>query len=100
VPLLVLLGIYLLHVTAGELFFRRSIGKALTGLQIIMADGKAPTVAAIIIRNLIRLPELLLGLLVIYIFLSRHRQRLGDVVGRTLVIGQESPEEPAEPHEE
>ena len=57
-PFLVFVGIYLGHVTVGEMFFRRSVGKAFTGLQVLMLDGKSPTVAAILVRNLVRLPEL------------------------------------------
>jgi uncharacterized RDD family membrane protein YckC len=96
-PLLTMLGIYLGHVMLGELFFRRSLGKALTGLQVLMIDGKSPTIAATLVRNLIRLPELLLGILVIYMMISPYRQRLGDLLGRTLVIAHKSPEVPQDP---
>jgi uncharacterized RDD family membrane protein YckC len=90
--LMTMLGVYLGHVMVGELFFRRSIGKAVTGLQVLMIDGKPPTVAATMVRNLIRLPELLLGILLVYMMISPHRQRLGDLLGRTLVISQKPPE--------
>jgi uncharacterized RDD family membrane protein YckC len=95
--LMTMLGIYLAHVMIGELFFRRSIGKALTGLQVLMVDGTSPTLAATVVRNVIRLPELLLGILVIYMMISPYRQRLGDLIGRTLVIAHKSPEVPADP---
>ena len=51
----VFLGLYLLHVTVCELLFRRSLGKgANTGVaEVLMIDGKSPTVAAILFcRNL------------------------------------------------
>ena len=97
-PLLVnVLGAYLVHVTIGELFFRRSIGKAILGLQVLMIDGRAPTLAAILLRNLVRIPELLSGILIVYIFISEQRQRLGDLFARTLVVSQKTPATPPDP---
>ncbi|MGN6367092.1 MAG: RDD family protein [Phycisphaerae bacterium] len=97
-PLLVyVLGAYVVHVTIGELFFRRSIGKAILGLQVLMIDGRAPTVAAILLRNLVRIPELLSGILIIYIFMSTQRQRLGDLFARTVVVSQKAPPTPPDP---
>ncbi len=97
--LLYMLGIYLLHVTIGELCFRRSIGKALLGLQVLMIDGKSPTVAAILLRNLVHIPELLPGVLIVYLLVSDTRQRLGDLLARTLVVASNVPETPADPDE-
>src|SRR5206468_1478199 len=51
--LLVFLGIYLGHVIVGEMFFRKSLGKALLGLQVVMLDGQSPTVGAVLVRNLV-----------------------------------------------
>jgi uncharacterized RDD family membrane protein YckC len=96
----VFMGIYLVHVTLGELFFRRSIGKAAVGLQVLMLDGKAPTLAAILLRNLIRLPELAVGIVVPYVLISERHQRLGDFLARTLVVAHRAPETPADPDKE
>ncbi len=94
------LGLYLLHVTLGELFLRRSIGKAILGLQVLMIDGRSPTVAAILLRNLVRIPELLPGVLIIYLLVSDTHQRLGDLLARTLVVSNKAPETPADPDTE
>jgi uncharacterized RDD family membrane protein YckC len=95
--LMYILGAYLLHVTIGELFFRRSIGKAILGMEVLMIDGRAPTVAAILLRNLVRIPELLSGILILYVLISEHRQRLGDLFSRTLVVSSKIPETPEDP---
>ena len=87
------LGIYLGHVTLGELFFRKSLGKALVGLQVVMVDGKSPTVAAVLVRNLVRVPEAAVGVALLYVLLSEKRQRLGDLLARTVVVGEEEPGE-------
>ncbi len=92
--LFMFLGIYVGHVMLGELFFRRSLGKALVGLQVLMMDGKAPTVAAILVRNLVRVPECAVGVVLLYLVMSDRRQRLGDLLARTLVVAQQPPEVP------
>jgi len=95
--ILTLMGIYLAHVTLGELFFRRSIGKALTGLQVLMADGKSPTVAAVLLRNVIRLPEMIPGILMLNVLISTYHQRIGDFLAGTVVVSARVPETPEDP---
>ncbi len=96
----VFLGLYLLHVTVCELLFRRSLGKALLGLQVLMIDGKSPTVAAILLRNLVRIPEFAFGFVILYVLISDNRQRLGDLLARTLVVASKPPETPPDPDKE
>ncbi len=95
--LLYTLALYLVLVTLGELFFRRSIGKAILGMQVLLTDGKAPTVAAIVLRNLVRIPEMMPGILIFYVLISDKHQRLGDLLARTIVVAQKAPETPADP---
>jgi uncharacterized RDD family membrane protein YckC len=91
---LIFLGVYLVLCCCGEFLFRRTIGKAVVGLQVRMADGRSPTVAAVLLRNLVRLPETALGLIILYLLISDHKQRLGDMLGRTVVVAAEPPEVP------
>jgi uncharacterized RDD family membrane protein YckC len=92
-PLLYVLGLYTVHVAVGELFFRRSIGKAVVGVQVLMIDGKAPTVAAVLVRNLVRLAEIVpAGILIFYMFISDYRQRLGDLMAHTIVVSPKAPD--------
>jgi uncharacterized RDD family membrane protein YckC len=90
------IALYISHCTVGELFFRRTIGKALTGLQVLMIDGKPPTLAAVILRNLVRLPELGIGFIFIWMLVSEQRQRVGDLLARTLVLSKALPEVPGD----
>ena len=85
--LLVLLGIYEVHITLGEIFFARSIGKFLFSLRVVSEDGKKPGFAAVMLRNLFRVPEMLVVVLLISLFVSVQRQRLGDLLARTVVVG-------------
>lgn len=84
--LFVFLALFVTHGAVGELIFGRSVGKALVGLRVLMIDGKPPTLAAVLLRNLIRLPELAIGFVILYVLISEHRQRLGDLLARTVVV--------------
>jgi uncharacterized RDD family membrane protein YckC len=90
--LVVFLGIYLVHVSLGEMFFRRSLGKAIVGLQVVTLEGKSPSVGAVLVRNLVRVPEAAVGVVLLYILLSERRQRLGDLLARTVVMAQAAEE--------
>ncbi len=84
--LLTLLGIYELHVTLGEIFFSRSIGKFLFSLRVVSQDGGKPGIVAILLRNVFRIPEMMVVVLLIYVFVSVQRQRLGDLLAHTVVV--------------
>ncbi|HQL53767.1 MAG TPA: RDD family protein [Phycisphaerae bacterium] len=82
-----------------ELLTRRTVGKVLTGTRIVSETGEPATPQQILVRNALRLVELLpplwvLGFLVV---LSRNRQRLGDIFARTLVVRRVRPRDPAPP---
>ncbi len=78
---------FTLYALIMELITGRTVGKVLTGTRVFSERGTAPTLGQIVVRNLMRLLELLphfwvFGLLVV---LSRNQQRLGDVFARTYV---------------
>jgi uncharacterized RDD family membrane protein YckC len=85
-PLVVWLVIYELHVMVGEALTGKSIGKALLGIRVVDMSGKPATPLAVLLRNLIRIPELITVFLLIYPVVSRERQRLGDLIARTIVV--------------
>jgi uncharacterized RDD family membrane protein YckC len=71
--------------------FSRTLGKFCMGLIVVQYDGRRCTWRQAIIRTLFRFVEvnpLLLGALpaAISIIGSRHRQRFGDKVARTIVV--------------
>ena len=80
------LALYLLHVTLGEIFTGRSIGKAIIKLRVVAMDGGRPLPLHVVVRNVVKLAEMGTGVLLIYIVISEHRQRLGDLLARTMVI--------------
>ncbi len=81
-----MLGLYVGHVGLGECIFGRSIGKVIFRLRVVNMAGGRPALAPVFIRNFMRLPELALPVLLIFMVVSTDRQRLGDLLARTLVV--------------
>jgi uncharacterized RDD family membrane protein YckC len=71
-----------------EAIFNASVGKMLLGMRVVMIDGSRATGVAVVLRNLVRVPEALL----LYVpagiscLSSDRRQRLGDRAARTMVV--------------
>ncbi len=85
---LIFFGALFLYYTVLESIFNASVGKLAFRMRVVMADGSRPTGLAIVVRNLIRIPEAWL----LYIpsgvscLVSSRRQRLGDHAARTVVV--------------
>ncbi|MCS7034520.1 MAG: RDD family protein [Phycisphaerae bacterium] len=86
-PLLGAVAIYLTHTTLLELATARSLGKLICRLRVVTLEGDPPRKSALLIRHALRvvdvLPALPLALLILF---SPLRQRLGDVLARTIVV--------------
>lgn len=71
-----------------EYFFDgRTLGKAIMGTRVIMADGSAPTIGALFLRWLFEMIDIMcscIGLL--FIAITKHHQRIGDLAAGTMVI--------------
>ena len=92
------IALYLLHTTATELIFARSIGKFLTGTRVAALDGTRPNALALLTRNFLRIVDVVLLFPPLFVFFSPLRQRVGDMAAGTLVVlnGVEgAPEAPA-----
>jgi len=81
VTILVMIG----HTTLGEAIWGRSLGKALTGLRVIDLEGKGPRLWQVLLRNGLKILDMIVWLLLILAIIPPRHQRLGDVVARTLV---------------
>ncbi|HEX5641394.1 MAG TPA: RDD family protein [Thermoleophilia bacterium] len=84
----VVFGALFVYYAVLEGIFGASVGKLVFRMRVVMADGSRPTSGAVIVRNLVRIPEAWL----LYIpagiscLASGRRQRLGDHVARTVVV--------------
>jgi uncharacterized RDD family membrane protein YckC len=91
VQLLISVTVYLGYYFVFESLVSRTPGKLLTGLVVIQFDGRRCTWRQTLIRTCIRVLEanpVVLGALpaAICILSSKHHQRFGDKVARTIVV--------------
>jgi hypothetical protein len=62
----------------------RSVGKAALGLRVVSRDGGRASIGALLLRNMVRLVDLLVG--VWFMMLDPLARRLGDRLAGTLVV--------------
>lgn len=87
VPGAMAIAIILAHTTLGECLTGRSLGKALTGIRIVNLHGERLPTWRILIRGLLKAFDLVAPLLLALAVLTPTRQRLGDLVSGSLVVG-------------
>ena len=89
---LVLVTAYGLWCFIWELKTSTTPGKRIFGCSVLSADGTAPATRQIIVRNLCRAltfalgPPTMMVALLLMLILTRNRQRIGDLLGNTVVI--------------
>jgi uncharacterized RDD family membrane protein YckC len=98
IPFYIGSGIYLLYTITTELIFGRTLGKWLFGLQIITLEGTRPSRPTLLLRNALRIIDLvLIWLPLAMVLFSPLRQRVGDLVAGTLVVQPTPPQTPEPP---
>ena len=85
---LTLHGILVGYLTVCEILFAATPAKKALRLTVADADGSMPSPKQILLRNLLRFLELHVGVFFIFVIVivTARRQRLGDLVARTIVI--------------
>ncbi len=86
VPGGVVICLYVSHCALSEMFTARSLGKAIFGLRVTDLSGGAPNVWQVLVRNGMKAFDLIAPPLLILPLAGPYRQRLGDLVGRTVVV--------------
>jgi uncharacterized RDD family membrane protein YckC len=94
VAILVLFAVFTFYHLVFELFWNgQTPGKSVLKLRVVQANGMPVTVNGVLIRNLVRLFDMLpafYGIGLISMFVTRHTQRLGDLAARTIVVHERS----------
>lgn len=80
------LGGYAVYSFIMELLFGATLGKMAMRLRVVGTEGRKPTVREVALRNISKVPELSSLVLLVFIVLTRYRQRLGDKIAWTAVI--------------
>ena len=88
------LAIYFLYHHVVELALRGSTpGKRMAGVRIVARDGGAPSVGALLTRNVFRLVDslpLFYGVGLITVVLTREHLRIGDMAAGTLLVFEQA----------
>lgn len=79
---------WLVYTVALQGRYGQTVGKAVAGIVVVSKDGTPCDYRAAALRELVRAADLVLAPLigVMFVFRSRRRQRLGDVVAETIVV--------------
>ncbi|MDH3303337.1 MAG: RDD family protein [Acidimicrobiia bacterium] len=75
----------------------QTLGKKVAGIRVLGVEGKPASVLQVVLRNVFRIVDLLPGAYavgVISIMATRHLQRVGDLVGGTIVVRIPKPTAP------
>lgn len=91
-PGAIVIVVFLLHTIVTECLTMRTLGKACVGLRVTRLDGTRPKFWQLLVRGLLKAFDLIAWLLLILPLIGPFRQRLGDMVARTVVI-QKAPAE-------
>src|SRR5207247_439306 len=88
--LLAAFGLILYYVLLEGLWGGRTVGKRALGIRVVMDTGRAVTVGAAVVRNLLRLIDFLFPLApfvpgVLLVLLTKSHKRLGDMAAGTIV---------------
>ena len=85
--------IYLFYHPVLEIVMKgRTPGKRMVGVRIVSADGSAPSLSAIVIRNLFRIIDNFPNLYLVGIascFVTKKQVRIGDIAAHTVLVHEE-----------
>jgi uncharacterized RDD family membrane protein YckC len=88
---------YVLYTSVSEYFTGRTLGKLIFGLKVAGLDGQRARPFPLILRNVLRLLDLSLGLIIIVLMVfSPLQQRVGDIAAGTVVVLQNPPRDEQE----
>ncbi|QDU70677.1 RDD family protein [Mucisphaera calidilacus] len=85
-PGLLTIALFVGSTGLGEALSGRTVGKRLMGLEVRSIDGRMPTATQVVARGLLKAFDVIATLLLLLMIFSRYRQRLGDMVSRTVVV--------------
>ena len=85
-PVALTVAIYTTHTLICELLTKRTLGKWLLHLKVHSISGENPSIKQILTRNFFKIFELFAYFLLLIAILTPYRQRIGDIVAKTVVL--------------
>ncbi len=92
-PGAIAIAVFLVHTTLTEMGSARTLGKLCVGLRVTSLDGGRPKAWQTLVRGVLKAFDLIAWLLLILPLIGPFRQRLGDMVARTVVVQKAVPED-------
>ena len=89
-PGAVVIGVTLLHEAVSELIWRRSLGKAIMGGEVLAANGTRASAVAVLLRILFKAVVVYAPILAVFVILSPALQGVPETVSRTVVADARS----------
>jgi uncharacterized RDD family membrane protein YckC len=94
--------VYMLYGMVFEMVLSATPGKRLVGCEVRSESLDRPTATQVVIRNLTKLVELehrlLIWPFVLVVFFTRNRQRVGDLLARTIVVERQAAPDQVSPN--
>jgi len=88
--------LFVLHTGITETLTGTSLGKKLMGLHVVTNNGQPPNIWQVLVRNVLKIVELTVWFLLLFMFLNPARQRIGDLAARTVVVRKADNDAPAD----
>ena len=85
-PGALLIGLFVFHTTISELFTAKTLGKWLLGVRVTTLSGQSPDLWQVLVRGVMKVFDLIAWPLLILPLIGPYRQRLGDLVAKTVVV--------------
>ncbi len=82
----VAIGVFVVHTLIDEMLTQRTMGKRVMGLRVVGLDGERAGMGRILVRNLLKSFDLIAVPLLLMPIVTPMRQRLGDLVAKTVVV--------------
>ncbi|QQE12751.1 RDD family protein [Planctomycetota bacterium] len=87
IPSITLIAVFLAHTTITEMITKgRTLGKIFTGIHVTTMDGKTPSSTQLFTRGISKIIELLIQIALLFPVFIHTRQRLGDILAKTVVV--------------
>lgn len=95
-PGAIIVGLFVLHTALSEWRWGCSLGKRVLRLHVLDASTLRPQASQILLRNLLKVLDLIVPPLLVILVVSPYRQRLGDLVAQTIVVSAKGARAPSD----
>ena len=93
-PVCLMLAFTIAHEAASEAIWGTTLGKWMMECRVANLNGGRASLGAIAVRNAMKIVEVAVPVLFVFVYINPYRQRLGDMAARTVVTTLHPPKPP------